>query len=74
MHVGIGADPGLIIRAEKTRHDVEATGARSSSFDRIRGEPGMRAAPQSTLFAFIDGLGGMAVFARTPTLDLDENE
>jgi hypothetical protein len=34
----------------------------------------MRAAPQSTLFAFIDGLGGMAVFARTPTLDLDENE
>lgn len=65
---------GLEGRVENTRHDVEAAVERSPRFDRVRGQPGMRAAPQSTLLAFIDRLGRIAVSAHAPTLDLDENE
>jgi hypothetical protein len=66
----LGWKPGC----EKARDDIEAAAVCSSGFDRVRGQPGVRAAPQSTLLALIDRLGRSAVFAGAPTLDLDENE
>lgn len=67
---GIGTGIGV----ENTGHDVEAAVAGSPGFDRVRGQPGMRTAPQSTLLAFVDRLRCMAMSAGAPTLDLDENE
>ncbi len=48
--------------------------ARATGLDRIRGQPGVCTASQSTLLAFVDRLGRIAMAADPPSLDLDENE
>ena len=69
-----GPPPGWMPGCEKACDDIEAAAACSAGFDRVRDQPGMRAAPQSALLSLIDCLGRQAMFAGAPTLDLDENE
>ncbi len=61
---------------EKAGHDVEAAVAGASRLAWMGREPGVSAATQPTLFAFVDGLGRitMNMADRTSTLHFDEDQ
>lgn len=61
-------------RVEQAGYDVESATACLPGLGRVRRQPRMGTPPESTLLAFIDRFGSVAVPARTPTLDLDEDQ
>ena len=54
--------------------DIESPPAGSTGDGGILGQPGVGAASQATLLAFVDGLGRQPMISRSPTLDFDEDE